>query len=137
MLLIVMKLLRKTTTRLSLLHGGRDEACVACLRAYMDRRPLDAFAHAALGLADKDPENEKKILLAATDALTAYDEFLQILSDKGSRDRLAALAPEDVDSDSLFDQGRQISHSFQEAIDSFFFDGHPELGKLTRRYGIF
>ena len=41
---------------------GRDEACVACLRAYMDRGPLDAFAHAALGLADKDPDNEKKIL---------------------------------------------------------------------------
>jgi predicted nucleotidyltransferase len=54
---------------------GRDEACVACLRAAMDWRPLDAFAHAALGLAEKDPENEKKILLAAAGALTAYDEF--------------------------------------------------------------
>jgi predicted nucleotidyltransferase len=116
---------------------GRGEACVACLRGYMDRRPLDAFAHAALGLADKHPENEKKILLAAAAALTAYDEFLQILSDKGSRDRLEALAPDAVESDSLFSQGRQISHSFQEAIDSFFFDGHPELGKLTRRYGVF
>jgi hypothetical protein len=116
---------------------GRDEACVACLRAYMDRRPLDALAHAALGLAEKDPANEKKILLAAAGALTAYDEFLKILSDKASRDRLAALAPEDVESDSLFEKGRQISRSFQEAIDSFFFDGLPELGKLTRRYGVF
>ncbi len=103
----------------------------------MHLRPLDTFACTALGLADKDPENEKKILRAAADALTAYDEFLQILSDKTSRGHLEALAPEAVDSDPLFGQGRQISHRFQAAIDSFFFDGDPELGKLTRHYGVF
>jgi hypothetical protein len=42
-----------------------------------------------------------------------------------------------ADPDRLLKQGRQISHRFQEAIDSFFFDGHPELGKLIRRYGVF
>ena len=100
-------------------------------------RPLDTFAHTAFGLADKDPENEKKILLAAADPLTAYDEFLKILSDKESRDQLEKLAPEVVGSDPLFKQARQISHRFQEAIDLFFFEGHPELAKLTRRYGVF
>jgi predicted nucleotidyltransferase len=85
---------------------GRDEACVACLRAFMQLRPLDTFAHTALGLADKDPENEERILLAAAGALTAYDEFLEILSDKASRGHLGELAPEAVDSDPLFRAGQ-------------------------------
>jgi hypothetical protein len=69
--------------------------------------------------------------------LTAFDEFLQILSDKASRERLAALAPEDIDSDSLFEQSRKIFRRFQEAIGSSFFDGHPDLGKPIRQYGVF
>jgi hypothetical protein len=32
---------------------------------------------------------------------------------------------------------KAISHEFRDGIDAVFFDGDPNLAKLTREYGVF
>jgi predicted nucleotidyltransferase len=116
---------------------GQGAQCVNCLRAFMRRKPLEAFAHAALVLADRDSAKTAAILAAAAQSFQAYDRFLALLSDKDKRSHLEELSAESMDSDSVFNEGREMSHDFRDGLDSFFFEGHPDLAKLTRQYGVF
>jgi predicted nucleotidyltransferase len=116
---------------------GQGRECVDCLRAFMRRKPLEAFAHAALVLADRDSAKTDAILTSAAKALTAYERFIALLSDKERRDHLDKLPIESMDSDSLFSEGRSMSHDFRDGVDKFFFEGPPGLAKLTRHYGVF
>ncbi len=116
---------------------GRDRACVDCLHAFMRLKPLDVVAQAAIVLAERDSTRADAILHAGEKTLTAYDQFVALLSDKEKRGHLEKLPIESMDSDALFNEGRRISHDFRDGIDSFFFDGDLGLARLTRQFGIF
>jgi hypothetical protein len=69
--------------------------------------------------------------------LTAYDEFLGMLSDREVRDHLEALPPDPEQSDEAFQRARQLSHAFRDGLLELFFDDRTELSQLTKTYGVF
>ena len=64
----------------------------------------------------------------------AYDDFLGILRDPQQREKLETLT-ERAGSDPIYQNARDISHVFRDAILDLFFD--EKLKPLTRLYGIF
>lgn len=67
----------------------------------------------------------------------AYDEFLGVLSDPEKRNHLDQLAPGSEDGDLAFEQLREASHSFRDALLELFFDDRTDLVQLTKTYGVF
>lgn len=107
----------------------RDKALqvVNHLRA-IKATPLEVLASALL-LYDVDGDASRLLF-------SAYNAFLGILNDAEKRTRLQALRAEDSGRDSLFTDIREISDSFQNGLDKFFFD-NKNIGPLTRKYGVF
>jgi len=101
---------------------------IAQLRSYTNRTPLDIVAQALDQYAKKE---------TAAQLFAAYDGFLALLDDEDTRRHLEHLQPEAAVKDRIFQHTRDVSHAFQGALDTFFFDDHPELSKLVRRYGVF
>ncbi len=66
----------------------------------------------------------------------AYSEFLAILGDEGSREALDNLRSEDSRTDKTFRRVREISKTFEDALDHIFFD-NDQIAPLTRKYGVF
>lgn len=66
----------------------------------------------------------------------AYAEFLRILDDKESRKKLENLRAADSRKDVTFRRVRRISHAFEQALDSLFFENR-KLSPLTKKYGVF
>jgi predicted nucleotidyltransferase len=117
---------------------GTEEECVECLRIFMRRKPLEIFASAALRLAEKRKVGEaEKVLGIADNAMTAYDQFLAILSDSGKRESIDSLSEETFEENPHFKEAKEICDRFRDAIEAFFFDTDPDLGKLIRHYGVF
>lgn len=75
---------------------------------------------------------------AAKDVFSAYDLFLEILSDENARDRLAMIefGSEVVDSPD-FKKIREISHQFQSGLDKLFFADENEFSTFIRTYAVF
>jgi hypothetical protein len=67
----------------------------------------------------------------------AYDKFLGILSDNEKRKHLNTLALDSEDGDVVFEQLREVSHSFRDALIELFFDGPSGLASLITTYGVF
>jgi predicted nucleotidyltransferase len=67
----------------------------------------------------------------------AYDEFLGILLDPDRRQLLENLKESESGADATYQQARDISHRFRDALLELFFDDKTELAKLTRLYGVF
>jgi Nucleotidyltransferase domain len=93
-------------------------------------RPLDIVASFLLHLDQHDHLGRIALMLFG-----AYDEFLGILNDAEQRKRLEAL--EAGSQDALYDEARNISHRFRDALLELFFDETTELASLTRLYGVF
>jgi predicted nucleotidyltransferase len=72
----------------------------------------------------------------ARDLFDSYAKFLRILDDEASRKALDALRSEDSETDSTFQQIREISETFQGALDDIFFENR-QIARLTREYGVF
>jgi predicted nucleotidyltransferase len=72
----------------------------------------------------------------ARELFGAYSEFLTILDDETSRKALESLRSEDSRKDSTFQRIRDISRSFENALDHIFFK-NEQIAPLTRKYGIF
>lgn len=66
----------------------------------------------------------------------AYAEFLRILDDRDRRETLKNLRTDDSRTNGVFNNIKQISHTFELALDSLFFE-NPKLAPLTRKYGVF
>jgi predicted nucleotidyltransferase len=111
--------------------GGNDEMllCVDCLREFVRNPPLEILAFAILKLGADALSPAKKIL-------TAYDEFIGILADDQKRETLEKLTVDKMESSTLFDESRKISHRFRDGLIELFFD-NKELAPLTRTYGVF
>jgi hypothetical protein len=74
----------------------------------------------------------------------AYDKFIGILADesqlasgKTPRKHLDELSVEDLDSDLIFREARELSHRFRDAVHDIFLKSNTELSRLTIEYGVF
>jgi hypothetical protein len=72
----------------------------------------------------------------AIELFKAYGSFLTLLDDETSRKALKALRAADSRSDPTFQRVREISGSFEGALDHIFFE-NPHIAPLTRKYGVF
>lgn len=98
------------------------------LTRFVDRTPLEIVADSLERYAS--PTTAAKLM-------GAYDRFLELLNDGEARDRLKQLKSYEARRDPVFGRVREISNEFQSALTSLFFDDHPKLADLTRKYGIF
>ncbi len=106
----------------------RVSRLVGYLKQQLDP-PLEVLARAVL--------DRPELHDAARDLFTAYDEFVGILSDQEKRKHLETLTYENLKGDLLFDQGRDISHRFQDALDRIFLEPDSPFYDLTLKYGVF
>ncbi len=66
----------------------------------------------------------------------SYARFLNLLDDKDARKKLENLRSEDSRTDPTFKRVREISQSFEHALDHIFFKS-SQIAPLTRKYGVF
>jgi predicted nucleotidyltransferase len=91
--------------------------------------PLEVLARAVL--------ERPSLHEAARELFTAYDEFIRILFDPERRAHLEALTYDELQGDTIFDRGRNISHRFQTALDQIFLEPGSPFYDLTLKYGVF
>jgi hypothetical protein len=99
------------------------------LRSFLDKTPLDLTAE-TLSLFAGKPKTVGELF-------SAYEEFLGMLSDQAKRKHLEKLIPDELESDSLYAEAREISHRFGDAVQSIFLTSDNPIGELTIRYGVF
>ena len=98
--------------------------------------PLEIIAQALLRDATLDPMSRK--------LFTAYDDFLGMLADETKlpngftpRKHLDKLSVDELGHDPIAQRGREISHTFRDAIHGIFLNRNNTLGQLTIEYGVF
>ncbi len=69
--------------------------------------------------------------------LTAYEQFLEILSDSSMRSHLDKLPTDRASGDEVFQRTREIGNLFQAGLTKLFFNSNIDLTKATQRYGVF
>lgn len=69
--------------------------------------------------------------------LGSYDAFIGMLADSEIRTGLELLSEEAADADSVYQQARELSHTFRDGVLEFFFDTKSELDAMTKNYGVF
>jgi hypothetical protein len=69
--------------------------------------------------------------------LDSYEAFLALLENEELRKHLDNLKIEQARGDSVFQEVRQMGHSFQDALTRILFDESKEVRDLVRKYGIF
>lgn len=110
---------------------SRDNALevASFLLVLLEKTPLDLTAETLYATLGKK-ESVRRFF-------TAYDRFLGILSDQSKRKTLQALKPEQLDSDPVYGEAREISHQFRRAVEEIFLNPDNEIGNLTIKYGVF
>ena len=73
----------------------------------------------------------------SADIFGSYDDFLGLLSDKTSRDRLAQLSPEDAYQDDVFLAARETASKFDCALTRLLFKSNDQITQLAQKYGVF
>ncbi len=109
--------------------SGAVEARVDHFRSLLAKPPLEILAAHLL----KHDHLER----AAKQILTAYDRFLQALSDPNERGRLEKMKETKRHRDPLYRELRDCSHSFRDGLIEVFFDEKSGLLNLTKMYGVF
>jgi predicted nucleotidyltransferase len=109
---------------------------VAHLQRHLELTPLERVAATLFKFKQLDASSAK--------LFKAYDDFVGILADdsplsdgKTQRQHLEDLELEDLDKDPIFDEARQISHEFRDAVHEIFLRSNTELSRLTIEYGVF
>jgi hypothetical protein len=103
--------------------------CVLCLREFLRLTPLEILATALIAFPHLHAAGRK--------AFDAYDRFLGMLSDEGTRKHLEELEPETAQQDAIWGEARLLTHDFNDALLDVFFDEKSGLYALTRMYGVF
>jgi hypothetical protein len=98
------------------------------IRDYVRLTPLEIVAHSM----------DRYCVPAsiAEEFFLSYTEFLKILGDEESREALEKLRSQDSRTDPRFQKVREISSTFEHALDHLFFE-NPQIAPLTRKYGVF
>jgi predicted nucleotidyltransferase len=98
------------------------------VRAQTDVPPLELLARVVEQAGDD----------AIADAIfTSYDHFLKVLSNPDTCKKLKEVRFEDAVTDETFDDLRETSRTFREGVASLFFEKHPKLPNLIRKFGVF
>jgi len=74
---------------------------------------------------------------AAIAIFKSYDAFLALIEDKRGRKQLQNLKLSDASTNPTFAKVRKLGERFEEGLNQFFWDGPPEIQKLTRKYALF
>ncbi len=111
-----------TTRTLNLAH--LQDHVLQCV----SQTPLDVVARATM---DYGVGNT-----AANKLFSAYDEFLGVVGDPEKRARLKSLRADASRTDPVFNEVRNFSGRFSEALNEIFFSNR-HLEPLTRKYGVF
>jgi hypothetical protein len=72
---------------------------------------------------------------AGVRAIRAYDRFIGMLGDAGSRSELERLSKSDADGSRVFHEGKRLGSDFQQGLLALLFE--TSLEPLVREYGIF
>ena len=75
--------------------------------------------------------------LQSKSLLEQYDEFLKRLDDERIRDHLGKVVPQAIDQDREFLEIRDVSHKFQDALNTAFFTSDTKLREFTINYRVF
>ena|SRR5207302_133634 len=118
-----------TLSELKIGAGQPVEPLVNHLKRYVNSTPLDIVARSLLVYGAPDTTSEK--------LFRSYDSFLAALDDPDIRGRLMDLKSDHAESSPVFQDMREISHGFQDALTEFFFESNKEFFELIRRYGVF
>jgi hypothetical protein len=73
----------------------------------------------------------------ARQIFSSYDVFLRAMSDTGQRKHLEDLPFGSAATDAMYHDLQSESRRFGEGITALFFDAHPKLPKLIRKFGVF
>ena len=96
--------------------------------SYVQQTPLDIVA---LSVTKNGVSRE-----VAVDLFSAYDKFLEIMSDREKRQRLKDLRARESRTDSVFGEVTAASDRFAGALHDIFFK-NDALSPLTEKYGVF
>ncbi|HEY0872434.1 MAG TPA: hypothetical protein VGD94_03095 [Vicinamibacterales bacterium] len=105
---------------------------ISTLHGLTNLTPLDLLAR---GFTQASLEVEGRT------CLDAYDEFLGLLRNSNTRNRLADLTSDEADDDETFQRVRMLSRTFQEALTALFIrrveGSRNPFPLLTEVYGVF
>jgi hypothetical protein len=80
----------------------------------------------------------------ASRLFNSYDSFIGLLADethlqngKTPREHLDDLPAEELDSDAVYQEARDLSHRFRDAVHDIFLRSSTPLSNLTIEYGVF
>jgi hypothetical protein len=103
-------------------------ALASLIGSLTDVPPLELLARVVL---ECDDEN------LADRIFSSYDQFLRVLSDQSARNTLETVSFEGALAEPAYAALREASHQFREGVTSLFFDVHPKLPELIRKFGVF
>ncbi len=98
------------------------------LKRYVSLTPLQIVAESIL-LYDIPDATAAKLF-------TSYDSFLEAINDDSKRKQLQELRSDAAESSTIFNEMRECSHAFQDALTEMFFENRS-LFSLIRTYGVF
>lgn len=114
-------------------QGAEPEQCldllVKHLKKYVSITPLETIAEAMLRYEVSSRTAQR--------VFDSYDTFLEVLNDENKRESLKSLAPEQWQSDKLFNEMREVSHEYQKGLVDLFFNENDDLSGLMKEYGVF
>jgi hypothetical protein len=96
--------------------------------ALTDVAPLELLARVVLDCDDNE---------LADSIFSSYDQFLSVLADPASREALENVPFEGALLEPAYAGLRDASHDFREGVTRLFFDVHPKLRELIRKFGVF
>ncbi len=111
-------------------HGDCSvDARVDYFKELLSKAPLEILAGHLL--------KHKHLKQVACQVFTAYDRFLEILSDESRRKRLEEMEASQREGDELYKDVRDNTRTFRDCLIRIFFDKRSGLEELTKLYGVF
>jgi len=104
-------------------------ALIDRLQQVLSQTPLNILAAGLLRYKQLDAYSKK--------LLDSYEEFVIMLNEPNSRERLEKMSVDEFEEDPVAKRARTISHQFHDAVRQIFLTSDTDLGKLTIEYGVF
>ena len=111
------------------------QSLIACLYEFLSRTPLERLA--LFFSTHLDSKEGQFLTQTAKELFGAYDEFVGLLNEPQSRERLENLRQEEEGADEIFKKARNIRRRFRAATQSMFLDQRSPLYQLTIEKGVF
>jgi len=113
---------------------GQD-ALVDYLFRILQQPPLDNLASFVLS---HEEGRYQALYASAKMVIDNYELFLKLLNNTKKRKHLEKLLPHETESDTVYQEAKEISDRFQDGLDGIFFaENGTELFKLIKKHGVF